>query len=208
MKEMMVRASLYRVAALAFAFPDDPGVDEVRAAAPVLAETLEQSGIDPDTVERGRALLHSWTSTTPEEMRRNYSGLFVGNRQCRLDEAEYDTSIFYRHQRIADIAGFYRAFGFEIAPDSHQRADFVGTELEFMRVLLLKQAYALENGWDEKALACRDAEGKFFREHLEWWIPSMCSALKGAGKCAFYTALGGFLESFIRSEASRYLQPA
>ena len=105
-------------------------------------------------------------------------------------------------------AGFYRAFGFENSTDSYQRPDYVGTELEFMYLLLLKHAYAVEQGWDEESQICEEAESKFVHEHLEWWIPSMCEKLRGASSCAFYKSLSNFLESFVKSEVSRYLQPA
>ena len=206
--KILARANVYGVFALTFTYPEDEAVADIRSGEAALLEALELIGVDSDALEQGLAFVKEAAVTQPSEMRRNYNELFVGRKQCRLDESEYDKSIFYRFQRIADVAGFYRAFGFELAADSHQRADFVGTELEFMHVLLLKQAYAVENGWHDQAEACNEAERKFFREHLEWWIPSMCQRLRGASSCTFYKSLSDFLESFIRSEESRYLQPA
>lgn len=205
---ILARANLYGLAALAFTYPEDRVVGDLHDGASALAETLDSASIGPETTEQGLAFVEAVATTPPPAMRRNYNELFVGRKQCRLDESEYDESIFNRYQRIADIAGFYRAFGFELAAESHQRADFVGTELEFMHVVLLKHAYAIEQGWDDQAEVCREASGKFLAEHLEWWIPAMCEKLRGASSCAFYQSLSDFLESFIQSEASRQLQPA
>ncbi|MAG36402.1 MAG: hypothetical protein CL878_09180 [Dehalococcoidia bacterium] len=207
-RPVMARASIYGLSALAFTYPEDQTVDDIRDGVSTLAEALGLAGSRPETVETGLAFGEAVQATPPSVIRRNYNEFFVGRKQCRLDESEYDESIFNRQQRLADAAGFYRAFGFELAGDAYQRADFVGTELEFMHVVLIKHAYALEQGWDDQAEACKDAEGKFLSEHLEWWIPAMCEKLRGASTCAFYRSLSHFLESFIRSEASEYPQPA
>ncbi len=116
--------------------------------------------------------------------------------------------MYHRCERTADIGGFYNAFGFKVAEDSYSRPDFVGTELEFMHLLLLKRAYAIEQDWPEHAEVCAEAELEFLKEHLEWWIPQLCETLRGASTCAFYRSLSNFLERFIQSEAAANLQPA
>ncbi|MCH7745205.1 MAG: molecular chaperone TorD family protein [Chloroflexi bacterium] len=208
LNRIVARASIYGVSALAFAYPEDEVTEDIREGVTTLMESLEAAGVDREAIEKGNAFLRLWASTESSIIKQDYSDLFIGKQQFRLDESDYDKTIFYRHQRIADVSGFYRAFGFERSTESFERQDFVGMELEFMQVLLLKLAYAMENGWDDHAEMCRDAEAKFFKEHLEWWIPDMCERLRGASPCEFYKSLSSFLESFIKSEASRYLQPA
>ena len=208
LNRIVARASIYGVSALAFAYPEDEVTEDIHEGVTTLMETLEAAGVDREAIEKGNAFLRLWASTESSIIKQDYSDLFIGKQQFRLDESDYDKTIFYRHQRIADVSGFYRAFGFERSTESFERQDFVGMELEFMQVLLLKLAYAMQNGWDDQAEMCRDAEAKFFKEHLEWWIPDMCERLRGASPCEFYKSLSSFLESFIKSEASRYLQPA
>ena len=204
----LARAKVYGVIASAFAYPEDDTLEGVRGSLGELREALTAIGASAESVEMGMAFASAGTDTPSEVVQSDYNQLFVGKQQCSLDESEYDKAIFYRYQRMADIAGFYRAFGFENSTESYQRPDYVGTELEFMQLLLLKHAYAVEQGWDEKSQICEEAEGKFVREHLEWWVPSLCEKLRGASSCAFYRSLSNFLESFVRSESSRYLQPA
>ena len=206
-KSIVARANLYGFAALAFMYPDDRVLNDIRDGASHMTEALGLPGTDPRTAAAGLKLVEAGAGTTLSTKKEDYNGLFVGKQQVRMDESEYDQSIFNRYQRMADVAGFYRAFGFEVAADSHQRADFIGTELEFMRLLLLKQAYAIEQGWEDKAEACRDAASKFCEEHLEWWVPVMCEKLEGAVTCAYYLCLSNFLKSFMRSEASGYGRP-
>lgn len=67
---------------------------------------------------------------------------------------------FQRAQGLADINGFYRAFGLETNKD---RPDALSCELEFMYYLIFKEINAPDK---EKALICFAAQGKFFSEHL------------------------------------------
>lgn len=205
---VLARAKVYGIIASAFAYPEDEVLEAIRGGVGELKEALTAIGANAESVEKGMAFAIAGTGAHTEVVQSDYNQLFVGKQQCSLDESEYDKAIFYRYQRMADIAGFYRAFGFENSTDSYQRPDYVGTELEFMHLLLLKHAYAVEQGWDEESQICEEAAGKFVHEHLEWWVPSMCEKLRGASSCAFYRSLSNFLESFIKSEASRYLQPA
>ncbi len=70
---------------------------------------------------------------------------------------------------LADIAGFYRAFGFQA---QGERPDHLAPELEFVSLLCIKEAYARLVGEREGAEVCAEARSKFVREHLAPWLPS------------------------------------
>ncbi len=70
---------------------------------------------------------------------------------------------------LADIAGFYRAFGFQA---QGERPDHLAPELEFVSLLCIKEAYARLTGETEGAEVCAEARSKFLREHLAPWLPS------------------------------------
>jgi len=206
--KILAAAEVYGIISSAFKYPEDDLMEYLRESVGELAEAMELLSYEPETIEKGMAFANQGINANADEIRRSFNEFYTGRKQASLDESEYDTAIFYRHQRIADIAGFYGAFGFEISVDAHMRPDFIGTELEFMCVLLLKRAYAIEQGWDEQVEICLEAERKFFSEHMEWWIPQLCETIRGASSCDFYRSLSNFLESFIHNESSRYLQPA
>ncbi|HET7377314.1 MAG TPA: molecular chaperone TorD family protein, partial [Anaerolineae bacterium] len=77
---------------------------------------------------------------------------------------------FRQSQELADIAGFYRAFGFTFDGKIHERPDFLASELEFMHILTLKEARAVEAGRADQAEICIEAERKFLQDHLGRWI--------------------------------------
>lgn len=205
---ILAAAEIYGIASYAFKYPDDEMLDYMSEAVGEIAEAMQVTNADPGTMDKGLAFAAAAVARDAKAVRHDYNEFFTGRKQTSLDESEHDTAIFYRHQRIADISGFYNAFGFEVSQQEHQRPDFIGTELEFMCMLLLKRTYALEQSWNDEAEVCLDAERKFFTEHLEWWMPQLCETIRGASSCAFYISLSNFLESFIRNEALRYLQPA
>jgi TorA maturation chaperone TorD len=92
-------------------------------------------------------------------------------------EAEYDQGhIFMQSQSMAELAGFYRAFGAEAA--SGERLDHIGTELEFMYYLSYKESYALASDTEEGAEVCRDGQRRFLEKHLGYWGPLFLRGLE------------------------------
>ena len=79
------------------------------------------------------------------------------------------TEIFNKTDRLADILGFYNAFG--IQPDMPERGDHISMQTEFLSFLLLKMALAIEKGEDITNLqTCEKAFHSFWNEHFSNWI--------------------------------------
>jgi TorA maturation chaperone TorD len=131
-------------------------------------------------------------------------GLLVG-KTAPLNETEYcaSTDSFYRAQELADIAGFYRAFGLERDRRRRERHDHLSIELEFMARLIGKEMFAersTEKALKEKAAFCREAQEKFFEAHPGWWTPAFADLMRRAAPPGLYTALADALAAFIASE--------
>lgn len=107
---------------------------------------------------------------------------------------------FAKAQIMADIMGFYRAFGVEPRAD---RPDHISAELEFMHLLTLKEAHALNTGQPDKAELCRKAQQKFLREHLLTWNVELLKIIRAklrADSTIFYPQLLNVFELFIEIE--------
>jgi TorA maturation chaperone TorD len=76
--------------------------------------------------------------------------------------------------RLADIAGFYSAFGLAV---SAERPDHIVAELEFMSFLLLSEAEACGDGESERAEIAAGAAQMFLRDHLGTWVTAWASRL-------------------------------
>ena len=97
-------------------------------------------------------------------------------------ELEYGEEHSHRQpQELSDISAFYQAFGLNVSMSSHERADHVSAECEFLHFLLFKEAYALRQGTKEQASICRDASRKFLSEHLGSWLPAFAFRLSKYG---------------------------
>jgi TorA maturation chaperone TorD len=134
-------------------------------------------------------------------LQREYDRLFAHRTEilCPIYEAEYD-----RHRALtqgttlADIAGFYRAFGLEVA--TSERPDHLALELEFMGALTYKEALALESGRLEETELCRDAQRKFLEAHLGRWVGLFAESVLQQSQNDFYLRLAAELREFITVE--------
>lgn len=137
------------------------------------------------------------------DIQREYDRLFSHRTSvlCPIYEVEYDRNrAVSQGPTLADIAGFYRAFGLEIAVN--ERPDHLALELEFMSVLAYKEALALQNNLFEQAEICRDAQRKFLEAHLGRWVKLFAEILVRESQLEFYTKLATELKDFIEPECA------
>lgn len=141
---------------------------------------------------------------TPGDLQSEYGRVFghTISKECPPYETQYggthDTSnIFQQAQVLADIAGFYRAFGLEASDQVKERLDHISIELEFMAFLTYKQAHALTSGWEDKAEVCREAQAKFLNDHLGQWVPLFTTRLSENAGDGFYWELSRLTKAFL-----------
>ena len=131
-------------------------------------------------------------------------GLLVSNA-CPPYESEYIDSkyTFQRSNTLADVSGFYRAFGLTTSDWHPERQDHVVLELEFMAFLLAHERRAAELSdprHQEYAEICRRAQARFLREHLAWWTPVFAKLLGRENPGGFYDTVGRLLAALIPAE--------
>ncbi len=187
---------------------------------PDLAGELADAWCELETVfgdEAGRAawsgLGSALADLDPDVLEREYFRCFgyAISKDCPPYETEYGQShVFQKTNELADIAGFYRAFGLEPAADLHDRPDALRVELEFMEFLCFKEAYGIAQGHAAARVEVgREAQAKFLREHLGRWVFCFTQrlAVKAAG--CLYEHLARLLEAHLGAElAALGLTPA
>jgi TorA maturation chaperone TorD len=168
--------------------------------------------LHPDSDGLEMSYLVEQLDATPAVLRDQYDSVFglVVPKECPPYETEYYPTheTFGRSQQMADVAGFYRAFGIEQAQASPERPDYLALELEFMAFLLLKRRLALAaNDRDsevaEQVEVCESALRDFFRDHLAWWLPAFVTGLRRKAGAGYLRALADVLGCWIPGECSR-----
>jgi TorA maturation chaperone TorD len=121
-----------------------------------------------------------------------------------LYETQYgDDPVFRQPQRLADVSGFYRAFGVDVAPDAHERVDHVGVELEFLALLTAREATARAAGEPDRARTCGLAIEVFLREHLAPVLPTFARLLGDHARDRFYPAAARLAEAVCSWDCAR-----
>jgi TorA maturation chaperone TorD len=108
------------------------------------------------------------TATPLTELVIEYTRLFEGPVACPINETGYvrrDKGVI-----LADICGFYRAFGFEPDEACGEKADHLRTELEFTSLMLIMLVNAVREDNSNATDVTRDALRTFLNEHLGEWI--------------------------------------
>ncbi len=192
------RANVYSFLAKAFSYPDQQVVQELERAFPSISLSMSEIDQNATLLQAVEALQRAFECREWQQFQREYSQLFTGQEQFKLNEVDYEKASAVMPQRLADISAFYLAFGLQTTPGTGERLDFIGTEADFLHALLLKRCHAEQQGWSEQADICAKAEAQFLKEHVLWWMPKLAQRLiehKG-----FYGALGTFLLAFLEEE--------
>lgn len=123
-----------------------------------------------------------------------YDRLFRSNAVWLYGSEYKIENEFQRVRDLAEISGFYRAFGLETRND---RPDALPCELEFMRYLIFKEMHAPSR---EKVFICRDAQKKFFKEHLHTAVKNIAGKILSLTGNDFYRRTTSDLMEFLKRE--------
>lgn len=203
MTRSKARSQAYSFLALALSYPDDAHPVSLKQQYDLLPDSLEILADPPGKKAVGelRPAIAALTATSLED---GYTRCFghAMSKDCPPYEAEYGQAhIFQKTHTLADIAGFYRAFGLDLAADSHERVDHISVELEFMHFLCSKEVYALANEHpDEQLAVCREAQSKFLRSHLCRWAFGFARRLRAKAGDTLYQELAQLLAVFLEAE--------
>ena len=207
----LARSHVYQFLALGLGYPDATVLARMKELLEPLAISLEVIG-ECNDASAARDLSAVLDAMEIDDLEASYVGCFghTISKECPPYETEYQQShIFQKSQALADVVGFYKAFGLESRADFHDRPDHISVELEFMQFLCLKEAYARAEGHaDEQLAICRDAQERFLDDHLGRWGLAFVGRLEIKAKHSPYEPVAGLLARFLSDEMGRFgLQP-
>lgn len=192
------RSALFRLLALGFAPPSAETLEEVEGLADALA------GL-PGTPAELEDVRRSARAASVDSLAGAYQWLFGGSVRVAPYEGSYELDPIRQGRQLADVAGFYRAFGAEAHGRAFERPDHAGCELEFLSFLELRALTAAEEGDGAAAALVEEIGAAFLRDHAGRWLPTFFAGVReaGAGGAPFYRALAALGERVLADELAR-----
>ena len=201
-EEAIARSAAYRLLSQALVYPT------ADAACKTLDEDLPlaESVADALPVEVGNALgemASALRGAERHEMEVAYGAALshVHSADCSAFESDYlEGDLWRRAHQLADIAGFYRAFG---VSHPSERPDHVAVELEFLHLVSCKLAWALGSEQGEHAEVCAAAEDRFLTDHVLRWMPGFAARLARTASAGPLRSVARMLAALLRAQSER-----
>jgi TorA maturation chaperone TorD len=199
--DLLCRAALHRLLAAAMS-PPEPG-----HCAQVL-EAFGRLGTAQAAQQSSEYKLHyadalqAWERAEDAALASEYARLFLGRCPCPPHETAYGDArrLAGRETELADISGFYHAFGMALSSAAPELPDHLATELEFYSLLLLKQAYARLGRDAENGAIAAAAARSFLQDHLGRWPAAFRKALAGEHGASPYRETAMLAEICVEQE--------
>jgi TorA maturation chaperone TorD len=192
---LLAQADWLLLIAPLFTLPSAGLLDKVAIESAELQELLDKSGIpNAEKLMTTFQAIQQQIQTLPlDTWSEEYNRLFECSAPCPINETGW-----VRRDKgtiLADIAGFYRAFGLELAEAASEKVDYLVGELEFVAMLLVMLAKATEqDNAVEVTPITHNALSSFSSDHLGEWLPSFCERLSQLTVLPLYQQLAQLLQ--------------
>ncbi len=192
------RAFVAKFLSHAFMYPQFDILASMREGLNDLSLSLKVLGIDYDTERLASILKELEREDRLLSLKGEYNRLFATELKAPNWETAYELDKTWRKAyELADIEGFYRAFGLEpkgVEPDS------IVAQLEFISLLLLKVDYAREKGLEEMEEVCSKALRDFLKDHTGRWYKLFTELILESTEEDYYKEVAHLLRSFFDTE--------
>jgi len=198
----LARAAVYRLLGGAFGYPSQAGLSELERMAAAAADG--PLGLPP-LREVLLGLVETIRHADAGELAQEYVFLFDRQVRCPPYEGAYGevSQMAGKATQLADVAGFYSAFGLQPAAARPDTEDHIAAELEFMSALALKESYLLAEGDGDGLEVTREAQARFLGDHLGRWAEALADSLGQATALPYYAAVATLLAAWVRTDVAR-----
>jgi putative dimethyl sulfoxide reductase chaperone len=145
-----------------------------------------------------------------ENLALEYTRLFIGpgshispNESMHVDARYGEQNAFWGPQTV-EVKKFMEAAGIETNDSFSGMPDHISAELEFMQLLLVKEAEAWKNEDHELAVNIVRIEKRFYEEHLSQWASNFFNKVIDAAEMPFYGNLAEIAKAFIEYEGETF----
>jgi TorA maturation chaperone TorD len=156
--------------------------------------------VDAELGQTARRLAAAFAAEDPQTLLVDYARLFLG--PPRPLAAPYGSVWLGDTQPLmqdstAEVLALYGDGGFEVADDFRDLPDHIAAELEFLYLLLFREAAARHSGDADARAAAAALRRRLLDEHLGRWIGPFAAALREHAQTAFSRELAALTERFV-----------
>lgn len=168
--------------------------------------TQAASRFDSELAEGAARLGEAFGSASLDDLLVDYTRLFLGPVDAR---ARPYGSVWLGPDRLTmqdstmAVLALYAEGGFDIAEDFRELPDHVAAELEFLYLLLFREAQAMRGGDGAALASARRLRRRLLGEHLGCWGAPFAQAVAAGAQCVFYREVGTVTRRFVDLEAAR-----
>ncbi len=102
---------------------------------------------------------------------------------------------------LVQVAEFYRHAQVNLPAERADRIDYLGLELDLMRLLCEEESRAFSQGDTAEAERFAVLQQRFLREHLLAWAPHFCELWLTQTTAGFYQGVAQLLLGFLEEES-------
>ena len=217
--DALARAVVYRTLSIGFQVPTDQHLRQVGArdgfavVTTALRRSVRSARVQADgpRLEAAVASLVAMSVPDLDQLGASFWRLFGHTTRglvCACETEYGPDNGFHQPQQLADISGYYLAFGLRPAAASDVRADHIACECEFMDFLNRKEAWLLANqsqpAHDRETLeATEHAARTFLRDHFGCFGRAFAVRVATEDRDGYFGALGRVLLAFLDLECAR-----
>ena len=166
------------------------------------------AGIDPELAASAGRLGAAFAAERPEDLLVDYARLFLGPVDTRAKpygSVWLDDDGPLMGDSTMAVLQHYEEGGFEVDEGFRDLPDHVAVELEYLYVLLFREAEAWARNDPATLRGASKLRARFLAEHLGAWIAPFATAVREGAECAFYRELATLTERFVTLESARGL---
>lgn len=189
------RRDSYKLISACYYLPEEDTIQK-------LAELTEIMG--GVCVEAAKHVSNMGTETDIEQLRIDYSKLFVG--PFELLAPPYGSVYLEGERKVMgdstiDARNRYEEVGLDISGGLKEAPDHIAIELEFMYYLIFKEIEAIGNSDFESIMGYLEQQKGFLEDHLGRWVEPFTEVMKANAQTGFYRGLADMTSDFVAQDA-------
>jgi TorA maturation chaperone TorD len=162
--------------------------------------------VDPALADVAELIGRGFAASGGDELLVDYTRLFLGPVDILAKpygSVWLDADAPLMGDSTMAVLQHYEDAGFEVDEGFRDLPDHVAVELEFLYVLLFREAEARIRGDAQTLAGVGRMRQRFLAEHLGQWVGPFAAAVRAGAECAFYRELADLTERFVTMETAR-----